>query len=155
MADEFTSPSSLAGLSPLAAGAGLSVSDAMDGRIQCGVDLIEISRIEAALDRWGERFLRRVWTEREIAACRGRHRELAARFAAKEAASKALGTGIVGIIWRELEVLSDRRGKPLLFLHGQARARAEELGLNTWAVSLTHSRDMACAFVVAYAAHSR
>lgn len=124
----------------------------MDGRLQCGVDLIEISRIEDALGRWGERFLRRVWTEREITACRGRHRELAARFAAKEAASKALGTGIVGIVWREIEVLSDRRGKPLLFLHGQARARAEALGLNTWAVSLTHSREMACAFVVAYAA---
>ena len=124
----------------------------MDGRLQCGVDLIEIDRIQLALDRWGERFLRRVWTEREVAACRGRHRELAARFAAKEAASKALGTGIVGIIWRELEVLSDRRGKPLIFLHGQARARADELGLNTWAVSISHSRNLACAFVVAYAA---
>lgn len=126
----------------------------MDGRLQCGVDLVEISRIGDALGRWGERFLYRIWTEREIAACRGRHRELAARFAAKEAASKALGTGIVGIIWREMEVLSDRRGKPLLFLHGQARARAEELGLNTWAVSLTHTRDLACALVVAYAAPS-
>jgi holo-[acyl-carrier protein] synthase len=150
MPDEFVSPSALAGLSPFAKG--MSVADAMDGRLQCGVDLIEISRIRAALDRWGERFLRRVWTEREIAACRGRHRELAARFAAKEAASKALGTGIVGIVWRELEVLSDRRGKPLLFLHGQARARADAIGLNTWAVSITHSRDLACAFVVAYAA---
>ena len=151
MFDAFTSPSSLAGLSPLAAGAGLSVGDAMDGRIQCGVDLVEIGRIEAAVDRWGERFLRRVWTEREITACRGRYRELAARFAAKEAASKALGTGIVGIVWRELEVLADRRGKPLLFLHGQARTRAQELGLNSWAVSLTHTRDLACAFVVAFA----
>jgi holo-[acyl-carrier protein] synthase len=154
VAEDFISPSSLAGLSPLAAGAGLTVADAMDGRLQCGVDLVEISRIQDALGRWGERFLRRVWTEREITACRGRHRELAARFAAKEAASKALGTGIVGIVWREIEVLSDRRGKPLLFLHGQARARAEELGLNTWAVSITHSREMACAFVVAYAAPS-
>lgn len=152
MSDRFVSPSSLAGLSSLAVGAGLSVEDAMDGRLQCGVDLVEISRIQAALDRWGERFLRRVWTEREIAACRGRHRELAARFAAKEAASKALGTGIAGIIWRELEVLSDRRGKPLLFLHGNARQRANELGLNTWAISLTHTHSMACAFVVAYAA---
>lgn len=151
MSEAFTSPSSLVGLSPLAAGAGLSVADALDGRIQCGVDLIEISRIQHALERWGERFLHRVWTESEIATSRGRHRELAARFAAKEAASKALGTGIVGLVWRELEVLPDRRGKPLLFLHGRARARAEELGLNTWAVSLTHSRDMACAFVVAYA----
>jgi holo-[acyl-carrier protein] synthase len=154
MSQEFVSPSSLAGLSPLAAGAGLSVADAMDGRLQCGVDLIEISRIEEAVARWGDRFLRRVWTDRELTASRGRHRELAARFAAKEAASKALGTGIVGIIWREIEVLPDRRGKPLLFLHGQARARAEELGLNTWAVSLTHTRDTACAFVVAYAAPS-
>ncbi|HEX8217958.1 MAG TPA: holo-ACP synthase, partial [Chloroflexia bacterium] len=148
----FVSPRSLAGLSSFAAG--LSVAASLDGRLQCGVDLIEIDRIQLALDRWGERFLRRVWTEREIAACRGRYRELAARFAAKEAASKALGTGIVGIIWRELEVLSDGRGKPLLFLHGQARARADELGLNAWAVSITHSRNLACAFVVAYAAPS-
>ena len=64
---------------------------------------------------------------------------------------KALGTGIQGVLWRDIEILPDRLGKPLLFLHGSAKARASELGLTTWAVSLTHSRDLACAMVVAYA----
>lgn len=131
---------------------GLSISDAMDGRMQCGVDLIEIERIEAAVQRWGERFLHRVWTDREIEFCRGRAPELAARFAGKEAASKALGTGIVGLIWREIEILPDRRGKPLVFLHGNARRRAEQVRLDTWAISLTHSRQLACAMVVAWQA---
>ena len=129
--------------------AGLTVEDAMDGSLQCGVDLIEIDRIEAAVKRWGDRFLHRVWTDREIAFCRGRYPELAARFAGKEATSKALGTGLVGLIWREIEILPDRRGKPLVFLHGNAKERAALLGLDTWAISLTHSRQLACAFVVA------
>src|SRR5919201_4241822 len=94
----------LAGLPPWPAMAGLSLADAMDGRLQCGVDLIEIDRIEAAVKRWGDRILHRVWTDREIAFCRGRYPELAARFAGKEATSKALGTGLVGLIWREIEI---------------------------------------------------
>jgi len=125
--------------------------EAMDGGLQCGVDLIEIDRIEQAVARWGERILKRVWTERELLYCRGRYPQLASRFAGKEAASKTLGTGIRDIIWREIEILPDRRGKPLVFLHGRARARAEQLGLDTWAISLTHSRNMACAMVVAWA----
>ena len=130
---------------------GLSRADAMDGGLQCGVDLIEIDRIERAVNRWGERILNRVWTEREILYCRGRYPQLASRFAGKEAASKTLGTGIRDIIWREIEILPDRRGKPLVFLHGRAKARAEKLGLDTWAISLTHSRNLACAMVVAWA----
>ena len=128
---------------------GFSLADAHDGPLQCGVDLIEIDRIEAAVKRWGERILHRVWTDRELAYCRGRYPQLASRFAGKEAASKALGTGVRDIIWREMEILPDRRGKPLIFLYGNAKARAEHLGLDLWAISLTHSRQLACAMVVA------
>jgi len=117
--------------------------------LSVGVDIAEIERISRAVERWGDRFLQRIYTEREIAYCRGRIAELAARFAAKEAVSKALGTGLVGISWREMEVLADRRGKPCVVLHGRARARAECLGLGEWAVSLTHSDDNAVAMVVA------
>ena len=131
------------------------MADALDGGLQCGVDLIEIERIRTALDRWGDRFLKRVWTEREIAYCRGRNAELATRFAGKEATSKALGTGMGDIVWLDIEILPDGRGKPLVFLHGAAKERAARLGLNTWAISLTHSRDMACAMVVAYAEKAR
>ena len=99
--------------------------------------------------RSGERFLHRVYTERERERYGQRVNELAARFAAKEATSKALGTGIRGIRWREMEVLPNRRGKPVLILHGQAAARAAELGLTDFSVSLTHSRTDAMAFVVA------
>jgi len=119
------------------------------GRFSVGVDIIEIERIEAVLRRYGERFLQRVYTRKERAYCRERVPELAARFAAKEAVSKALGTGMRGIAWREMEILGDRRGKPLVYLHGRARARAEELGLSEFAVSLSHSRDYAVAFVMA------
>ena len=120
-----------------------------DGSLECGIDLEDISRIESSVRRWGERFLRRVWTERELAYCRGRYPELAVRFAGKEAVSKALGTGIAGLVWREIEFLPDERGKPVLYLHGEAKATAERLGLTRWAVSLTHSRTLACAMVVA------
>ncbi len=114
-----------------------------------GIDIVELPRIEKALARFGERFLHRVYTDAEINFCRGRVPELAARFAAKEAISKALGTGIRGIVWREMEILPNRRGKPLVFLHGAAQARAEKLGLTDFAISLSHSREYAIAFVVA------
>lgn len=119
------------------------------GAVAVGVDIIEISRIERVLNIYGERFLNRVYTERERERYRTRVQELAARFAAKEATSKALGTGIVGIRWREMEVLPNRRGKPVLILHGRAKERAELLGLTDFSVSLTHSRGDAMAFVVA------
>ncbi len=119
------------------------------GAVAVGIDVIEIARIQRALDDFGERFLRRVYTERERERYAGRVPELAARFAAKEATSKALGTGIRGIRWREMEILSNRRGKPVLVLHGGAAARAARLGLVAFDVSLTHSRTDAMAFVVA------
>ena len=118
------------------------------GPVVVGIDVIEIDRVRRGLDDFGERFLRRVYTERERERYAGRVSELAARFAAKEATSKALGTGIRGIRWREMEVLSNRRGKPVLVLHGSAAERAARLGLHAFDVSLTHSRTEAMAFVV-------
>jgi len=119
-----------------------------------GVDLVNIARIERALRRYGDRFLQRVFTPAEIMYCRGRAGELAARLAAKEAVSKALGVGMRmiardGIDWRDVEVIGDLRGKPLVRLSGRAAERSGELGLTEWAISLSHTREHAIAFVVA------
>ncbi len=113
-----------------------------------GVDAIEIARVRTVLQRHPERFLRRVYTPEEVAFCRGRVPELAARFAAKEATMKALGTGARGLAWREIEVLPNQRGKPLIYLHGEARRRGDAIGLRGVDVSLTHSRELAIAVVV-------
>ena len=117
--------------------------------LSAGVDIIEIERIQRAISRWDVRFLNKVYTLGELRLCRGRVPELAVRFAGKEAISKALGTGLVGVSWREMEILSDPRGKPLVRLHGRAKARAAELGLVDFAFSLSHSRQYAVASVVA------
>jgi holo-[acyl-carrier protein] synthase len=117
--------------------------------LKTGVDIIEIARIQAALDRHGERFLKRVFTEAEVFECQGRAEALAVRFAAKEAASKVLGTGIGPIRWREVETLHKWSGEPYLVLHDNAEKIADELGLAVWAVSLSHSRENAIAVVVA------
>lgn len=121
-----------------------------EGQLAVGTDIIEIARIKRSLNDFGERFLKRVYTEREREWYGNRPNELAARFAAKEATSKALGTGIVGIRWKEMEVLPNRRGKPVLILHGRAAERARSLGLTSFSVSLTHSRTDAMAFVVGF-----
>ena len=115
-----------------------------------GVDMIEIDRIEGVIARWDRRFLERVYTPAELAYCGRRVPELAARFAAKEAIAKALGTGIRGLAWREMEVVPDHRGKPTVALHGGAAARAQALGLLEWAISLTHARAYAVAMVAAH-----
>jgi holo-[acyl-carrier protein] synthase len=117
--------------------------------LKTGIDIIEIPRIQAALNRHGDRFLQRVFTPNEVAECRGRTDALAARFAAKEATTKALGTGIGPVSWREVETLHKRSGEPYLVLHGRAEQVAKYLGLTNWAVSLSHSRDNAIAVVVA------
>lgn len=119
------------------------------GGLSVGVDLVEIRRVEGVLARYGERFLQRIYTPAERAYCRGRGRELAVRFAGKEAVSKALGTGLRGIRWREIEVLADPRGKPIVHLHGRARQRAAELGLTQFAISFSHEHELGVAFVVA------
>lgn len=119
------------------------------GAISVGIDVIEIGRIQRVLDDFGERFLNRCFTDYERSRFRNRTEELAGRFAVKEATSKALGTGIRGIRWREMETQVNRRGKPILVLHGRARERAELLGLTDFSVSITHSRTDAVAIVVA------
>jgi holo-[acyl-carrier protein] synthase len=113
-----------------------------------GIDVIEIARVRKTLSRHPERFLARVYTPEEVAFCRGRVPELAARFAAKEAVMKALGTGARGLAWREIEILPNQRGKPLVYLHGQAKARAKTIGLRGVDISLTHSHELAIAAVV-------
>ena len=116
--------------------------------ISVGVDVIEIERVAATLARFGDRFLERVFTEGETAYCRGRAPQLAARFAAKEAVMKALGTGTRGVGWREVEVTRKRTGEPGIALHGRAAERAARLGIDRIAVSLSHSRHYAVASVI-------
>ena len=113
-----------------------------------GVDLIEVARVGAAVERYGARFLERVFTSEEQRYCAGRPGSLAARFAAKEAAAKALGTGIGAVRWREVEVVRDAAGRPALALHGAAESLARERGLGTPLLSLSHTREHAIAFVV-------
>ena len=113
-----------------------------------GTDIIEIGRIEKAISRWGIRFLHRVYTDSELSLCRMRLPSLAARFAAKEAALKALGTQTKGISWKDIEILSDSTGRPVVRLHGKARLQADYLHLENLAVSLSHSREYAIALAI-------
>jgi holo-[acyl-carrier protein] synthase len=113
-----------------------------------GVDIIETERVAQSIARFGDRFLRRVYTEQELAGCNGRITSLAARWAAKEATAKALGTGIGAVSWQEIEVINEANQRPILRLHGAAAALAVELGLSEFAVSLSHTKDYAVAFVM-------
>ena len=110
-----------------------------------GVDIIEISRIAQAVERWGERFLRRIYTPGELDYCRGRAPQLAARFAAKEAVMKALGTGRRGVDWRDIEVVRRRGSPPTIKLQGRASKVADQMAVQQVVVSLSHSRDYAVA----------
>ena len=118
--------------------------------LRIGVDLIEVERIGQAIERHGERLFARFFTATERAQCGDNAARLAARFAAKEAAAKALGTGIGVVRWLDIEIDSDDGGQPHLHLHGAAAARAAQMGLEAWQVSLSHTREHAMAFVVAY-----
>ena len=113
-----------------------------------GVDIIEIARIGRAANRWGERFLNRIYTDKELEICKNRPPALAARFAAKEAVMKALGTGMKGISWRDIETLANSDGKPIVHLRGGAQRTAEQLKLTEVEISLSHSQDYAVASVI-------
>lgn len=117
-----------------------------------GIDLVEIDRIQHSLDRFGARFLDRVYTRAEQAYClKKRHaaESLAARFAAKEAGAKALGTGMShGVSWLEIEVVRDPGGRPALRFHGRAAERAHALNAQRTALSLTHGVNLAAASVI-------
>lgn len=121
--------------------------------IGIGTDIIEIDRIQRSVGRYGEAFLRRVFTPGEIAYCQARKNSaesFAARFAAKEAGAKALGTGISrGVNWREFEVRRAPGQRPELHLSGRASEIAAALGIRRLALSLTHSRTEAMAVVIA------
>jgi len=117
-----------------------------------GIDVVECSRLQHAIDRHGQRLLRRVFTEAELAYCRGRRREiehLSGRFAAKEAVLKVLGTGWVsGISWTDIEVSNDQAGRPHLVLSGRCRELADALGLRDILVSITHTKTSAIASAI-------
>ena len=127
-----------------------------------GIDIVEVYRIEQAVARWGDRFLRRVFTPAEIAYCQGRPSSLASRWAAKEAVSKALGTGWAPqkphdagwIDWTEIEVVRRPSGETSLDLHGKAEARAHQLGIVGWRLSMSHTHEHAVAMVLGWAASS-
>jgi len=114
-----------------------------------GVDIIEVERIDRAILRHGQRFFDRFYTTRELVDSGAHTPALAARFAAKEAVAKVLGTGIGDVTWKEIEVVNGPRREPLLRLHGQARELAQALGLSNWAISLSHTHEHAVAVAVA------
>ncbi len=113
-----------------------------------GIDVIEIARISNVLNKYGVRFLNRIYTDSEQRYCRGRAAQLASRFAAKEAVMKALGTGIRGVGWKDIEIKRERGGPPYVQLHGRGQARASKMGLSDISLSLSHSNDFAVASVV-------
>lgn len=117
-----------------------------------GVDLCEVDRIREAVERYGERFLKRIYTPREIAYCQSkanRYERFAARFAAKEAGMKAIGTGWRGgVRWVDFEVVNLPSGRPTLKLDGVAKVVAEKLGVTGIHLSLTHTASMSLAHVI-------
>jgi holo-[acyl-carrier protein] synthase len=120
--------------------------------LRTGVDLVEIARFSSAVERHGNRLLERVFTPQELAEVgevKGKMASLAARFAAKEAVSKAFGTGIGILSWREIQILRGTEREPLLHFSGTAARMAVEQNLTTWSVSLSHTEQYAIAMVVA------
>ncbi len=120
--------------------------------LRTGVDLIEIERIRRAIERHGDRFLTRIFTPYELLQSCGRLESLTGKFAAKEAAAKALGSGLWrnGIRWLDFEVCKDpESGAPELRLYQAAATRAQALRLSLWSLSISHDRTHAVAFVVA------
>ena len=117
-----------------------------------GIDLVEISRIQQSVQRFGQRFLNRVYTAAEQAYClrkRNSAESLAARFAAKEAGAKALGTGIShGVSWLEIEVVREPSGRPTIKFHGRAAEIAQRMGVGHVALSITHTATLSMASVV-------
>ncbi|OGO16666.1 MAG: holo-[acyl-carrier-protein] synthase [Chloroflexi bacterium RBG_16_48_7] len=116
-----------------------------------GVDIIEIGRIGEAVSNWNGHFLDRVYSKTELAQCEKRLPSLAARFAAKEAVIKALGSGFIESGWKDIEILSRQDGSPYIKLHGNVLEKANLLGLRDFSVSLSHCKDYAIAMLVSYA----
>jgi holo-[acyl-carrier protein] synthase len=115
------------------------------GTTELGIDIIKVDRIRASLTRFGPRFTKRVLTDAEQRYVRGRPETMAGRWAAKEAVSKVLGLGVRGIGWRDIEIERLPTGQPAVRLHGRAAVRADQLGMERIAVSITHESDYAVA----------
>jgi holo-[acyl-carrier protein] synthase len=115
------------------------------GTTELGIDIVRVDRIRSALERFGDRFIRRVLTASEQRHVRGRAETMAGRWAAKEAVSKVLGLGVRGIGWRDIEIERLPTGQPAVRLHGRAAARAEQLGMGRIAVSISHEAEFAVA----------
>ena len=113
-----------------------------------GIDIIEIYRIKDVCQKYPDRFMNKIFTKQEISYCKGRYPQIAARFATKEAVMKLLGTGIRGVPWKSIEVYRARGQAPQVILHGNAKIKAEQLGINEIALSISHSRNYAVASVV-------
>ena len=116
--------------------------------LRTGIDLLEIERLDQLDAAIRTRFLKRVFTDRELADAGDSNASLAGRFAVKEAVAKALGCGIGAVGWQSIEVQRGPQGEPLLILHGRAQALAESLGLKQWSISISHSRTHAVAVAV-------
>jgi holo-[acyl-carrier protein] synthase len=117
-------------------------------RHEIGIDICDIDRIAATLERHGARFRRRVLTDAEDRYCRGKVERIAGRWAAKEAVSKVLGLGVRGVGWREIEILPNFAGQPQVILHGRALARARRLRMGELTVSISHERRVAAAVAI-------
>jgi len=117
--------------------------------LHSGIDIIEISRLEQINPAIRKRFIKRVYTQAEIDQTRDRSDALTGLFAAKEAVSKALGTGIGYVHWQDIEILHLPTGQPMVRLHGNAKLVAEQKGLVSWSVSISHDRDKVVAMAVA------
>ncbi|MET1231600.1 MAG: holo-ACP synthase [Candidatus Limnocylindrales bacterium] len=116
-----------------------------EGTTELGIDIVDVERIRSTLERFGSRFARRVLTDAEAAYVRGRPETMAGRWAAKEAVSKVLGLGVRGVGWRDIEIVRLPTGQPTVRLHGRALRRADQLGMNRVAVSISHERSYAVA----------
>ena len=121
-------------------------------KVKIGTDICQIDRIKSAYKHYGKRFLQRILTGNEIKYVTSKKRSLinrlAGRFAAKEATSKVLGTGLRGVYFKEIEVLREKSGAPKIILHKRAKKKAKEEGLVNFEVSISHERDFAVAFVI-------
>lgn len=116
--------------------------------LRTGIDLIEIDRVQQVIERHGQRFLERVFTAQELTDCAGNVNSIAARFSAKEAVSKAFGTGIGEVGFKDIEIIRLAGGAPQIILHSKAAKLADVLGLDTWSISLSHTNSHAIALVV-------
>ena len=116
--------------------------------VAVGIDIVEVERIRKVYEKHGERFLTRIFTQNEVLQCRGKIIRLAGRFAAKEAISKALGTGMRGVKWREMEIVQLCSGRPSVRLHGFAKQHATQLGLSAFDVSIADLAQLSIAIAI-------